>query len=299
MPVGAVVGASVIGAGATIVAGSKAAKAQSQAADKSAETELYMYDTTRADYAPWRAAGSTALSALMQLYGLPSGNFGAPSGFQTGGTGSLPNAPEPAPPPYESGGLFPSLVRRTMIERIKSGATLDPDRLQQMGLADYAARYRAWRQGGQAASPAPGGATATPPAPYGGLLTSPGYRFRLDEGIKALERSASARGLRKGPVYGMSGATAKAVQRYGEGLAASEYDSYAARLAQLAGFGQSATAGTAAAGASYAQGASNAYMAAGNARASGYANTASAINSGLNNVMTAYLWQQNPYGRSG
>ena len=281
----AILGAAVIGAGASVIGGSKAAKAQTQAADKSAEIEKYMYDTTRADYAPWRAAGSTALDALMKLYGLaPSG------GVQTGGTNALPEAPIPVGGSYELAGSFNTpfmgQAAEGILARINSGEMAFED-------APMFVRGRLRRTGGgTAAAPATGAGTATPAAPYGGLQTSPGYQFRLDEGIKSIDRSASARGLLR------SGATAMAVQRYGEGLAASEYDSYAARLAQLAGFGQSATAGTAAAGANYAQGASNAYMAAGNARASGYANTASSINSGLNNAMSAYLWTQNPWGKS-
>lgn len=196
----AIGGAAVLGAGATVYAGSKAAKAQKHAADSSAANERYFYDTSRADYAPWRTAGAGAVGKLEQAYGLKPSD-----------------------------------------------------------------------------------------QPYGGFFESPGYQFRRDEGIKALERSASARGLRTGPVDGLSGPTAKAIMRYGEGLASSEYDAYTARLAQLAGLGQSATAGTAAAGSSAASGISNALMASGNARASSYANTASAINSGLNGVMTAYL----------
>ena len=231
----AIGGAAVLGAGASIIGGNKAAKAQQKGADQASATERYMYDTTRADYAPWRAAGATALTALMNLYGLPA-PAATPAGSQT--------TPE-------------------------TGA---------------ARRSGRWFEdsGDRAATATPTPAPAAPVGPYGGLRTSPGYQFRLDEGIKAIDRSASARGLRR------SGGTAMAVQRYGEGLAASEYDSYASRLAQLSGFGQSATAGTAAAGASAAQAIGNAQMAAGNARASSYLNTASSINSGLNNAVTAY-----------
>jgi hypothetical protein len=103
--------------------------------------------------------------------------------------------------------------------------------------------------------------------------------------LKAIDRGAAARGALTG------GATIKAEQRYGDGLAASEYDAYTARLAQLAGLGQSATAGTAAAGSTAAGNISSALINSGNARASSYTNTASAINSGLNNVMSAYLMQ--------
>jgi hypothetical protein len=120
---------------------------------------------------------------------------------------------------------------------------------------------------------------------YGGFFTSPGYQFRRDEGIEG-DRPWRCR---KGALTG--GATIKAEQRYGDGLAASEYDAYTSRLAQLAGLGQSATAGTAAAGSSAAGNISTALINSGNARASSYTNTASAINSGLNNVMSAYLMQ--------
>jgi hypothetical protein len=45
----------------------------------------------------------------------------------------------------------------------------------------------------------------------------PGYAFRLSEGLKALERSAAARGGL------LSGGTGKALQRYGQDLASQEY----------------------------------------------------------------------------
>lgn len=115
-----------------------------------------------------------------------------------------------------------------------------------------------------------------------GFTASPGYGFRLSEGIKAQERSAAARGRLR------SGAAVKAIQRYGEGLASSEYGDYFNRLAGLAGAGQSATGSTAAAGGQAASGISNAIGNAGQARASSYVNTASSINQGLNNVFQAY-----------
>jgi hypothetical protein len=121
---------------------------------------------------------------------------------------------------------------------------------------------------------------------YDGFQASPGYQFRLDEGVKAAERSAAARGLLS------SGGTLKAIQRYGEGLASSEYENYANRLSALAGVGQTSTQATSQAGQSAAQGISNAFTNAGNARASAYANTGSAINSGINNALSGYLYSQ-------
>jgi len=46
----------------------------------------------------------------------------------------------------------------------------------------------------------------------------PGYNFRMSEGIKALERSASARGLLQ------SGGTLKGITQYGQNLASQEYE---------------------------------------------------------------------------
>ena len=49
---------------------------------------------------------------------------------------------------------------------------------------------------------------------YSAFFQSPGYQFRQDEGIRAIDRSASARGQL------MSGGTLRELQRYGQGLAA-------------------------------------------------------------------------------
>lgn len=115
---------------------------------------------------------------------------------------------------------------------------------------------------------------------------SPGYQFRLGEGLKAIERNAAARGRLA------SGATLKSLQERGEGLAASEYDSWWNRNAGLAGVGQAATNATSAAGQNAANNISGAYQNMGNARASAYANTGSSVNTGINNVLSAYLAQQ-------
>lgn len=128
------------------------------------------------------------------------------------------------------------------------------------------------------------------------FTTSPGYQFRMDEGMKAIDRSNAARGVLN------SGGADKARMRYAQGLASSEYDTYANRLSALAGVGQSATGSTAAAGSNATNAISNAlansgnaqanaYTAAGNARASSYVNTANAINSTASNLASLYMYQ--------
>ena len=118
----------------------------------------------------------------------------------------------------------------------------------------------------------------------------PGYAFRMSEGMKALERSAAARGGL------MGGATGKALTRYGQDVASQEYQNafnrYQAErqarlgpLQSLAGVGQTATNALGQAGQNYATGAGEALGAGAQARASGYIGGANAIGGGLNQYM--------------
>lgn len=189
----AIGGSALIGAGASAYAGSKASKAQKKAADQTVAEQRRQYDQTRADYAPWRTTGETALARL---------------------NNEMTNGPTTA------------------------------------------------------------------------FKASPGYDFRLKEGLKATERAASARGRLN------SGATKMALQERGEGLAASEYGDWWNRNAGLAGVGQAATNATAQAGQNMANNVSNAHQSAGEARASSYLTAGSAINRGVNGVVGAYLANQ-------
>src|SRR3546814_12197660 len=77
----AIGGAALVGGAATAYAGSKSAKAQKNAANQQAQQaadqiaeERRQYDTTRADYAPYRETGYKALDTLSSLYGVnPNG----------------------------------------------------------------------------------------------------------------------------------------------------------------------------------------------------------------------------------
>lgn len=117
----------------------------------------------------------------------------------------------------------------------------------------------------------------------------PGYGFRQAEGMKALERSAAARGNL------LSGSTLKGVQRFGQDLASQEYQNAFNRyqvertaklnpLQSLMGSGQSATnVMTGAAGQMGQNEASNLYNA-GQARASGYVGSANALSNALGQI---------------
>lgn len=145
--------------------------------------------------------------------------------------------------------------------------------LQKRMYEENVARQQPYYQAGvNALAQLPGRAGAMPPAfqyrPEQ-LTTDPGYGFRLSEGLKALERSAAARGGL------LSGGTGKALTRYGQEMASQEYGNaynralteYNAlrqreseeynRLAGLAGVGGTTAQQIGAAGQQYGQQAGN------------------------------------------
>jgi len=117
----------------------------------------------------------------------------------------------------------------------------------------------------------------------------PGYAFRQSEGMRALERSASARGNL------LSGGTLRGIQRFGQDLASQEYGNAFNRyqiersarlnpLQSLMGSGQSATnVMTGNVGQSGQNEAANLYGA-GQARASGYVGQANALGGALSSI---------------
>jgi hypothetical protein len=136
----------------------------------------------------------------------------------------------------------------------------------------------------------------------------PSYAFRMSEGMKALERSAAARGGL------LSGATLKGIQRYGQDLASTEFTNafnryQAERTGTLNPF--QALAGTAQSGANvlgqqagqmgtnisnalgaYGSAAQSNIIGSGNAQASGYMGGANAIAGGVGQGINFYQNQQ-------
>ena len=110
--------------------------------------------------------------------------------------------------------------------------------------------------------------------------TSPGYQFRFNEGQRAVESGGAARGML------MSGGTLKDLTRFGQGIAADDFNQQFNRTASVAAGGQQVNTTLAGLGANMATNIGNNMMAAGNARASGYAGQAAALNNGLSNLST-------------
>jgi len=114
----------------------------------------------------------------------------------------------------------------------------------------------------------------------------PGYAFRLSEGMKALDRTAAARGGL------LSGATLKGAQRYGQDLGSQEYMNAFNRyqternaqlnpLQSLAGLGQTSTNTLTNAAGQMGQNYATGYGNVGQARASGYLGGTNALTSAL------------------
>ena len=136
----------------------------------------------------------------------------------------------------------------------------------------------------------------------GEMTEDPGYQFELSEGLKAFRRGASAKGTLG------SGAHAKELVRYGQGLASKRYDQflnrYRARLGdfgQLVGMGQRATEFGAGLRERTGQRAGAHQQDIGAARASGYANISNTISGGLRDITTLRNLKpkRNPYGQYG
>lgn len=118
----------------------------------------------------------------------------------------------------------------------------------------------------------------------------PSYKFRLGEGLKALDRQAAARGGL------ISGGALKAAQRYGQDFASQEFGNAYNRLASLAGIGQTSATNVGNAANAYGTNAGNLMTSSAAARASGYVGGANALTSGLGQYLN-YTQGQNLLNR--
>jgi hypothetical protein len=129
------------------------------------------------------------------------------------------------------------------------------------------------------------------------FTADPGYAFRMSEGMKALERSAAARGGL------LSGATLKGTQRYGQDLASQEYQNAFNRYQAertgtlnpyqaLAGTAQSSANVLGQQAGALGQSLGSNIIGAGNAQAAGQIGSANAIVGGLGQGLNFYQNQQ-------
>jgi hypothetical protein len=128
------------------------------------------------------------------------------------------------------------------------------------------------------------------------FYNTPDYKFRFEQGLQGLDRSAAKRGA----LY--SGGHSADLLNYAGGMASQGYDSAYNRLAGLAGVGQSTANSLGQLGQNTANQIGQNSMWAGNARASGYRNAANAWSDygdslgGMVNYGMQNNWGKNGWG---
>lgn len=292
MPLGAILGASVISGGLGLMA----ADEQADAAYAGAQMAAGASARTRKDLMPFTNAGVGALRDLMWLAGIetPGQEFRslddfkvdlANSGrFTRGGSG---------------GGSWVSNAEGTgFLDWVPDGTGGTAGSLDQPGLNREAQRlFDAQRPRDSSFG------SLTKPFEFNlaDFYKDPGYQFRRDQGEEALMKGAAAVGMRK------SSANLKNLMTFNQNLASQEYDSSFKRafgvdntnrerqtnlLMQIAGMGQSSAAMTGANAMTAANTGAAALMSAGSASAAGLGSVSNAIQGGLGNWMYNNRWNQ-------
>lgn len=113
----------------------------------------------------------------------------------------------------------------------------------------------------------------------GPLEATPAFQFRLNEGLRALDQIAAARGK------ALSGQQVRGALTFADALAADEANTQLNRLASLAGVGQTAVNTGGALGANAATNIGQFLTDQGAARASGFVGGANAITDSINNLL--------------
>jgi len=161
---------------------------------------------------------------------------------------------------------------------------------QQEALAQTRADLEPWRNTGQNALMASGNLAGAygPDAAAAAMkdfYTSPGYQFRLDEGMRAVDAGAAARGMLR------SGATLKGEQAHAQGLASGEFENYYNRLYNLSGMGLKAASGTGDAETQTGRGIAGTETGAGNAQASIYGDLTKGLGNTANDLLSNKQFQ--------
>lgn len=249
------VGLSLINSSNQSDAAQQSAQTQANSAAAANQTQLNMYNQTQANQTPWLNSGTTALNNLDYLLGLTPQAGQAPTNGSTGPGGTSTTAGGTTGGYSFTGG--------------NPTSPYDPTQGVNKDLGAYGSLAKPFSQAD--------------------FVADPGYQFSLGQGEQAIQNSAAS----KGGLY--SGAAMKALQSYGQGTAAQEYqDVYNRynqnqtnlfnRLSGVAGTGQTAANQLATTGANAANAISNNQTSAGAALGAGQVGSANAWSTGLSNV---------------
>lgn len=252
----------------------RAGDAQAGAADRASQVDWDMYEQSRTDAEPWRQAGLTALQEQMNLMGLSTSGLTQAIGASSGpkwdaGRAYLEANPDVSRNTYFAENPYEHYIRFGISEGRKWNDT-NPNAPTQATGGNLPAQ-----QGGAGLTP-----QQAQQAAFDRFRATPGYQFGLQEGQRALDSSASARG---GLFSGKAGLE---MTRYGQNYADQQgFTPYMNRLAALSGVGQTQTQANAQYGQQVASNVGQNLMAGANARASGIMGSASAMSQGVYGVL--------------
>lgn len=277
----AIGGSALVGAGASIIGGNRAADAAEQGAAIASDTQLRSLRAGLALGRPGIEVGNSALGVLASLFGLP-----APSGVDFN---QIENILDPstgeggvsiAPGASEVQQAFRQYAGRDATQREIDYYT-DRERGDQL--------YTDVIQPGQPEQEFVGGSQVNPStATLEGLINNnPGIQHVRQEGENAIARGAAARGLNQ------SGAALRDLTSFNSGLAATNYQNLVLNpLFQLAGFGNQQTAQQQGMISNTGSNLSNIALGASDARGSAYQNTGNIIGNTANDIGGALLINQ-------
>lgn len=262
----------ILGAAISSGSASDAANTQAQSSQAATAEQARQYNQSRADMAPYRDVGSSALYRLRDLMGLGGSSGAVPTGGQDNSYDTIYNR---------------LLANYDAQHQAKYGIPLmqSPDTA---GVQSVLEQLQSQARNESSASQ-PAATAAAPNDPYQIFGNSPltrrfttqdfqddpvvqlGLQFGLGEGTKAIDRMAGARGMRN------SGATLKELTKFGNDYAGSQAgasrDRFIGdqtnifnRLSGIAGTGQTAATQTASMGQNNAQNIGNILTAQGNAQ---------------------------------
>lgn len=271
MAIFAAAGIAAAGAiGGSLISSNAASNAASTSAAGSAAATAEQrreFDVSTARQQPWLTTGASALNQLAKIYGLDTYSFNQPSGGTPGAsTGPNPNDAATLAQIRQGAQAWESALPgngRDIIQKIDSGASLqdvqsalnslratttNPQNTAFLDpLITQATSAAATSGAGVSGTFKPGTAASGGAAPdYSAFYKSPDYTFRQKESLDALTAQQAKLGLLN------SGATQKAViQRAGD-IASGDFNTYANRMAGLAGVGQTTATNLAGQGQAYA-----------------------------------------------
>lgn len=295
----AIIGGSVVSGLMGSRASSKAAGAQTAASQMGVDEQRRQFDLTREDFAPYREGGEEALYNLLDYLGIGTGR----------GFSAIPEAPvSPDRADFMTGkapgggflgggfrqGYWTNDPRSSSAQFI---STAPAPSFDQTGFDAAMAKYNADKAAYERAT-----RNAQRDPRFGSLLDrftgddleqEPGYQFGLNEGEKAIDRMARARG-------GLdSGATLKALLRFNNDYAGTKFNEGFNRdstektrifnmLSGVSGTGQTATGQVASAGTNASNNIANLIGQQGDARAAGVVGSNRAWTDAISNGLQGY-----------